>query len=358
MRWLILATALMGCGSHGLDAGAADLGGNGSSDLGVVDDLGAVGGDGGTVLPSGSVGGATAVACPNGAAAGATCTRVTVSCPGVEDVQATVAVATPASPTGATVLLHDGGGGTALFNHANVPALLLQKNLRVVQVAWASAWEVSATAKSALVAACRPATLLRWVFANAHSGSRSAGFCALGHSGGSGVLAYVLSHYGLGDTLDFAMLSAGPPFGRIDVGCAPSTYTGGAITECPGAPVPIANAPISYDPGFAGPFLNMIEGTTTCLGTPSAADVAHWAADSVVSPGASYDYPQTPVSAWYCGNKPNETTGLGYLYHSQITSAKDVHCVGGACSGEDVYADAPTVTAMVQALAAGCVPHH
>lgn len=357
MRWLIVCVALTGCGKAGIGANS-DLGSGGSGgDGGSAGDLAGGDEDGGAPLPSGSVVGAATVACPTGAAAGAACTRVTVQCPGVEDLSAVVAVAQPASPVGATVVLHNGGGGTAMFTHGNVPALLLQKNVRVVQVAWSSSWEVSAMAKSTLVAACRPATLLRWIFATAHAQNRSAGFCALGHSGGSGVLAYALSHYGLGDTLDLAMLSAGPPFGRIDVGCAPSTYTGGPITECPGGNPAIADAPYTYEP-FAISLLDSAEGTSTCGGSPSAADLAQWARDSVVSPGARYDYPATPVSLWYCGNAPNETTGLGFLYHSRITSQKEVHCVGGACSGEDVYADAPTVTAMVQALADGCVPRH
>src|SRR5205823_4372196 len=114
---------------------------------------------------------------------------------------------------------------------------------------------------------------------------------------------------------------------------------------------------IAYAMGAAS-FLDMIEATTTCRNMPTMADRMHWRADSVVSPGADYDYPQTPTSFWYCGNQPNETTGLGYFYNNRVNSQKDVHCVGGMCTGEDVYADPPTVTAMLNQLVGSCTARH
>ncbi len=348
-------------GAQTVDAGS-DLGspapdGSGGTDAGS-DDTGP-GAGGGVVLPSGTTMGATTVTCPKsaGSPAGATCTRLTVQCPGVEDIAATVAVTEPPGGSGATVVLHNGVGGTAFFNQNGVAASLVAKGMRTVQPAWATDWEVSAVANSALAAACRPATLFRWAFSQPHGKSRTAGFCAIGHSAGSGAISYAMAHYGLGDTLDYALLTAGSPFGRIDYGCAPSTYAGPPITMCPGAPTPIANAPIAYVT-FAVPLLNKIEGTSTCAGSPNPQELARFAADSVVSPGAIYDYPKTPLSFFYCGNAPNETAGLGWFYNSRITSTKEIQCVAGKCSGEDVYSDPPTLAAIVDGMSASCVPRH
>ena len=108
--------------------------------------------------------------------------------------------------------------------------------------------------------------------------------------------------------------------------------------------------------------MNGAEGTTTCGADGgaaiSAADIATWTRDGVVSAGAAYDYPLTPVSAWYCVNQPNETTGLGLFYVQQITSSATIHCGGGSCSGEGVYADPTNFQDMVDDMIAGCVPRH
>jgi hypothetical protein len=360
--WMTVALSLGGCGTN--SGGAADLAAwdmaGGADGASPAPDGAAASDGGGQVLPSGDTTGEMMVNCPASTALppGAICTQLTVRCPGIEDLVVTMAVTTPLGGTGQTVVLLQGGGGTDFFSHFGVANDLVGKGIRTVQFAWAAPWEIS-MANSMLAAACRPATLLRWAFANPHAGSRAAGFCALGQSGGSAEVAYALAHYGLGDTLDFGMMTAGPPFGRIDYGCAQQSYTGPAITECPGAMTPIQNAPIAYGTAAAGPLVNMAEGTTTCgTGPASPADLARWAADSVVSPGASYDYPRTPVSFWYCGNTPNETTGLGWFYNSQITSSREVNCVAGMCQGEEVYADPPTLSAIEQELSQRCMPNH
>jgi hypothetical protein len=106
--------------------------------------------------------------------------------------------------------------------------------------------------------------------------------------------------------------------------------------------------------------VNSIEGTTSCGSDAgaSSAEIAKWAADSVVSPGASYDYPLTPLSFWYCSNSPNETTGLGSFLTEQVTSSATVTCAGGACLGEPVWTDPTNFANMVSDMVAGCVPRH
>ena len=136
----------------------------------------------------------------------ATCTTLVVRCPGIEDLQATAAVTEPSASLKGTLFAHSGGGGTSYYTQ-NI-ASYLGAGLRVVQVKWASSWEQTQPSTTGLLAsACRPATVLKWTFDNPHGQSRALAFCGVGHSGGSGVLAYALAHYGMGDYLDYAALT-------------------------------------------------------------------------------------------------------------------------------------------------------
>ncbi|HJZ86020.1 MAG TPA: hypothetical protein VKN99_12665 [Polyangia bacterium] len=353
---LMLALALApvpGCGDDGSPAGGGDgpPSADGAGGDGARGDAPAPTPDGGdvVVLPTGTISGERMVPCnaPN-LPTGATCRSLTVSCPGIADAQAIVAVTEPASPAVGTVVMHAGGGGTGYLNDGFADPYLAH-NLRVVQMRWSADWEQTASS-GVLAAACRPATVIRWIFQNLHQGDRSRGFCGQGHSGGSGVLSYALTHYGLKDSFDFVVPSAGPPFGRIDYGCDPALYTGPPRNLCP----QLTNAPIAFPPHRVDAW----ENTTTC-GTPNppVADQARWAADSVVSPGADFDYPQTVMSFWFCATNPNETTGLGSFYIERISSQKSVTCAT-QCTGEGVFNDPQAHQMMIDAMVAGCVPRH
>jgi hypothetical protein len=307
---------------------------------------GGVPGDGG-VGELGTVVSAVNVTCDATAPAGATCMTLMVRCPSIEDLQATVALSEPAGTATGTLFMHAGGGGTAFYTGAY--SRYLAAGLRTVQVKWASAWEQSTNASMGiLAAACRPATVMKWAFDTPHGGARTKAFCAVGHSGGSGVISYSLAHYGMGEYLDYASLSAGPPFGRIDYGCAPQTYSGTAKTLCP----ELADAPTALPPSVMNPW----EHTTTCGAvSPPASDIVRWAADSVVSPAASYDYPNTVVTFWDCAVNPNGTTGGAYFYSKEIVSTKQVTCFT-ACSGESLGTAGQA--AQADDLLARCIPRH
>src|SRR5262245_33999299 len=305
-----------------------------------------------TQLALGTVTTQYTVPCGDSFPEGAMCTRVTVSCPGLAEADATVAVAEPAGVPISTVILHNGSGGTTVFDNG-FPAALLARGVRVVQPVWVTDWPVPAGGK---VSSCRPATLFRWVFDNVHEGDRFRGFCALGHSGGSAAIAYSLSFYGLGDVIDFALLNSGPPMARVDYGCEPDLYTGGPRYVCPSIPV----APYAYESSRLEE-INRIEATATCgdpYGDSSAEDQSRWTSDSVVSPGGVYDYPRTPLSFYYCSTDPNSAVGLGSFYIEQVTTSKAVNCVGGECIGESTYRDPAAFAQMVDDLVGSCVPNH
>lgn len=252
----------------------------------------------------GTVSSATIVTCPAGASPSANCTSVTVSCPSLSDLTATIAVSDPTSPARGTIFLHDNVGGTTFFDYGFVGAYLAQ-GFRVVQVQWQSDWESSDVGIKA--SACRYATMLSYAFTHAHGADRTTGFCAQSFGGGSGGLAMSLAHFGAGDFLDAATLTAGPPFARLDLGCDPTTPPRAACPE-------IASVPVAYSGGVLG-LMSQWENAPSC-GTSgaSASETARWARDSILSTGATLDYPQTSLAAWYCTNAPDVTVGQGSIF--------------------------------------------
>jgi len=338
---LALVTVLAACGSPSSETSSASEASS-SSEASGTDSSGSTGGGSTTGMTSSSSaasGGSTGAGGGSGAhpigqvtdvepsSECPGCRQLTVhDCPGIEDLTAILKVMEPSGPAKGTIFAHNGGGGTNFYGHPNLDTYVAA-GFRIALVRWLSDWEQTQTA-GILDGACRPATVMQWVFDNVHQGGTSAAFCGIGQSGGSGVLAYALAHYGMDQILDYAALSAGPPFGRIDYGCAPETYSGSLPSLCSGgSSISLALPPTNLDPW---------ENTTTCgTGMPSSADLAKWAADSVVSPTANYAYPKTLVSFFDCMANPNGTTGGAYFYSQQITSQRDVTCYT-ACTGEEL----------------------
>lgn len=303
----------------------------------------------------GSVSNVVAHDCPDGTPAGATCRQMLVTCPEIPDLGAQVAITEPPGPAMGTVVMLYGGGGTVYFDEG-FPAAYLASDLRVVQIVFPSEWEEE-PGGSVKAAACRVATLLQWAFDEPHGASRETGFCAHMHSGGSGGLGYALAHYGSEAILDYAQVDAGPVFGRIDHGCDPDATGLGSTMRfvCDALP----EGPFVY--GGASALIDGWQNTTSCgppYGDASAADLAQWAADSVVSPGADYDYPQTEVGFWYCANDSNEAAGQGSWFADEVLSSKSINCVTGTCSVEPPWSDPGGFDAMVQAMGEACVPRH
>jgi hypothetical protein len=290
--------------------------------------------------------------CGEGLPLGAVCTHLTVACPGLPENEALIAVTEPITPPIATMILNNGSGGTTFFDNG-FPVALLNRGIRVVQVAWVSDWPSPSGFK---VSACRPSSVFQWIFENVHHSDRGKGFCALGHSGGSAAVGYSLSFYGLGDTFDFVLLNSGPPTGRIDYGCETGLYPPGTRDVCPLIPA----APVGFE-ASRWDEINPVESTVTCgdpQGDASDADIAHWANDSLVSTGGIYDFPQTTMSFYYCSTDPNSAVGLGSFYVEAVSSEKTVHCVGGECVGEGTYRDPEAFQEMVDDMATSCVPNH
>ena len=298
----------------------------------------------------GSVTNVMDVTCPMGTPPAATCKQVTVTgCPGIESesIDATVAVLVPIGTARGTIAHFSGGGGQGFQLGGAMP--YAQGGFRQVFVSWASDWEQTQSS-GIKTAACRPATLMKWIFdePTIHAASRTIGFCGEGFSGGSGQLGYALAHYGMGAYFDYVNELSGPPFARIDLGCdgnAPATAVVCGDTVTMRLP----------------PRLNMwenIPAPNSCGGTTNtAAEIERWKSDSIAV-GGEYDYPKTAVEFFDCTNQATAVTAMAQLYHDAITSTKQYHCYTQAdgCQGEGL--GSAGARDAVMAMIAGCIPRH
>jgi len=294
--------------------------------------------------------------CPNGSPLTATCNLLTVSCAGLPDLNVTIVVTKPTGTPVGTVILHAGGPGNMLLNNG-FPGDYVARGLRSVQISWATDW-AAANGMGVKSAACRPATLFYYIFTNVHQSSRSAGFCAQGSSGGSAAIAYSLAHYGMGDYFDHTVFAAGPGLTRMDYGCNSHLYQGGPLNLCSS----LTDAPYLYTSRNAQMFNNW-ESTTTCESpNPTQSDTDRWAADSIVTSGGNYTYPQTSMSWFTCTTQPvNESTGQGKLLIDQVFpkgSAASVSCYSGVCHGEAVWTDPIAYDDTLSDMQRNCVPNH
>lgn len=293
------------------------------------------------------------VACPAGATRGAICTSVSVACPAVPNLTATLSEASPTGTALGTIILANGGGGTTFFN-AGFANTYLNDGFRVFQLLWASDWE-DTNGVGVKSAACRPATIFRYAFFSVQAGSHASAFCAQGTSGGGASIGYSLAQYGMSDYFDYVMISGGPGVSRMDYGCDKDLYTGPALNLCPLLP----NAPFAYT---GGKQVNGWENTTTCnVKPPLQSDIDKWAADALVTPSGTYTYPKTGMSWYFCVTPPaNDSNGQGKFLIDQVhpKNVPDVSCYSGACTSESVWQDKNAFNAMVAEMISQCVPNH
>ncbi len=338
-------------------AAAPDGGAAGDGDAGETPDAGvAASRDAGAALDAGTAITGTGTvadvrdlrACPAGAPSGATCKQVTVrGCPQIEDeaIDATIMILLAAAPARGTITHFKGGGGEGFLTTGTDE--YRAEGFDQIFVSWASDWEQTA-GSGIKTAACRPATILRWVFEDPtlHGGSRARAFCAEGKSGGSAQIGYALTHYGLADALDYVNELSGPPFARIDLGCdgdAPATATvcGQTVTM--------------RLPAKVGAWENMAPLTCGSTDVPSS-DLERWRDDSIAF-GGTYDYPNTRVEFFDCTNMSTAVTAMAQLYYQQITSDTAYHCYSQAdgCRGEGLGTGERVA---IQAMIDGCTPRH
>jgi hypothetical protein len=277
-----------------------------------------------------------------------------------------------------------------LGNHLEQP--WLQDGFSLAQIEWLAPWECPKHAGSACAtdptplaqrasmvdAGCRPATVVQWIHDSAQLADGTpfrapgAAYCGHGASGGSGAFWYSLLQYGRGAVLDYVILAASSPFGRIDIGCDAANKTTLVPAPCDN----VAATPTVWEfddanpmsPG-SSPAFNRWLSTTGCGGTPTADEAALYARSSVLADGADLNI-ATPVTTYDCVDAKtlNVVPGGGHFVHEALrandpTGAKwKGQCVitgtggNGTCTGESVFEDPTMQATAIADMEASCVP--
>jgi len=255
-------------------------------------------------LPLGTIE-SSSVTCPGGFLKGAVCQSVTVACPEAGPLTATLGIRS--GKLGQTVLMMNGSEGTTV-GLAEFAGTYSKFGFTVAQFEWATAWQSTGIGNTPNVmnAACQPATLLNYVANGQQIYVHAA-------SGGSGALAYAMSWYGLAPLVKFAVLTNGPVYSNIMLGCEtpkPLSVTVYPTNGTPYDPTLYYNAGVPPDmTGFTG---YQCEPKTATSASTNAA----WMAQSINASGAETNFPGTTLSLWYCetAQTPNNSGGQGWQW--------------------------------------------
>jgi hypothetical protein len=156
------------------------------------------------------------------------CYTIRVTCPGVSStLDAIIKFGIPLTSTlSGTVMFYGGYDGMYFWESIPVTNTAIISDVRTagfstVQIDWLNRWFLTSTGNMAGMdgVACRSATVARWVYDTFHQADQSAPYCLVGHSNGATQVAYSLSHYGLDEIVDEAILESGPNFSLLEHGC-------------------------------------------------------------------------------------------------------------------------------------------
>lgn len=158
------------------------------------------------------------------------CTRLEVTCSGaIEPAVVELLINREESDVHrGTVVFTSGGRGKVLWSEfstyaATVIDRLERDGYRTVQTRYESSWPTGTDLSEGLHnLACRGATIYKYIH-DTYAADQA--FCATANSGGSSLLAYAMSHYGLDPIFDLAVPSGGPTHSRVDHGCLGGTTT-------------------------------------------------------------------------------------------------------------------------------------
>ena len=271
----------------------------------------------------------------------ASCQQMTVSCPNVPDVQVYLKTNTP-TPSIGTVTWNTGTDGNGLYDsiftygaqYAIQP--VLNAGFTTVEIDWGTPFNTNQPdgwvlgPGGVLAAACRYATITKWIYDNIQDDNTSVPYCATGNSGGAGALAYALSQYNSASILSMAEVTSGPPAGRLDWGCgclegklAVQCGTATTLGTCFGA----ADAPV-WDPAY-----NPAATTGVCTeavdGTLPPGGLNFFLGDSVEAPGALYNFPNTFVNVLFGSADNSSAIPIGQDWLNNISTSKAQTCVTG-----------------------------
>jgi hypothetical protein len=340
----------------------------------------------------GGVQNVTGTSCPAGFDTNMTCFTAKLVCQNTVGLDFTFGYETPPSGTvnGTIVLLPGAGGQNANQEQEKTFAHYYYgtANYQVVQLKWGNVsnpydWEDATNggtpgySPNIEVAACRPATFLKYIYTNYYQllphTTLKPGMCAQGFSAGSGAIGYALAFYGMYQYLDKVELLSGPVFSDIKQGCVVPQAS--AQTICQGSPSWCqlgTQSPWTDSPTYSGAPLGSIRtwtGDTSCYNgsTTSSTSNSNWLAMSIVNQSSSspppvpvFSYPHTSVTGFLCastqtGVSPNNSSAEGWIFHEAVAGTlypPTLYAVQNCPTAEGVYGTNPTTgqSATVPAL--------
>lgn len=285
----------------------------------------------------------SSVACPTAGIAGGFCYALTITCPEIQDYTAYLKVLKPPKVVG-LALLGTGGEGDSLYEQYTYGSTtvnnLYDAGYTVAQLTWGSpfvthaaqphqGWQELTNGAGLRKAACRYATIAKWAKHHLQSATVPQPFCASGNSAGAAVIGYGLAHYRIASFLNFALLTSGPPFTRLDWACDSSQPS--ALAYCSnvhtGMVVGVPNAIADIDPAYQPTYS---AACSSAEQTRSKALDGIFYPDSITSADGVMNYGSTLVEFLYGGKDGSSALRQGEYYRQHITSPTFAACVPDA----------------------------
>lgn len=274
---------------------------------------------------------ATQVTCPTTGLQGTSCFALDITCPNIPDYTAYVKIITPMNPVGA-VIFTTGGDSNDLYEQFKYGSVAVKSvvdaNYEAVQLTFGApfsngpGWEHNVNGQGVRAAACRYAMVVQWISRQ----TPGVPLCATGNSAGGQNISEGLAHYNLGSVLTFAEITSGPPFNRVDHACIDDVAP--VVEYCSGSDVgmsvDIGNAVKFVDPAYPGPWCS------SSIPNHSTLHQQQFLDDSVTSPDAVLNYPNTALRFLFGGLDVSSAIRQGLDYQSQIASPTTSGCVADA----------------------------
>jgi hypothetical protein len=258
-----------------------------------------------------------------------------------------------------TVFFTTGGGGNAFYDYdasflgdsrcssSNCGLMVVQSinaaNYRTVQFDFSdpensiqepAGWLTGPATDGPRALACRYATLVHAVWSMLLNSDTVHPVCATGNSGGGALVAYAVTQYGMGNSsgpgpmFTLAEPTSGPPYARIDQGCAGAAAPIMSVS-CP------SKAQLSEDYGLAtaSDFIDPAYTTDVCsadINSNGKSPYTSFHHDSILSddfPAPNY---KTVVRSVFGSADMTAAVPLGLKWYNAVTSKKSGACVAGA----------------------------